>query len=96
MLAKDIMTTRVITVLEDTPVEDIARTLIKWRVSAVPVVDASDQLVGIVSEGDLIHRLESNTGSRDPWWLSGLLEPEEQARRYAKSRGHLADRKSGV
>ena len=49
MLAKDVMTTRVITVLEDTPVDEVVRTLLRWRISAVPVVDANDQMVGIVS-----------------------------------------------
>lgn len=35
MRAKDIMTTRVVTVVEDTPVEEIARTLLQHRISAV-------------------------------------------------------------
>ncbi len=90
MLAKDVMTTRVITVLEDTPVEEVVRTLLKWRISAVPVVDTNDQLVGMVSEGDLVHRADSGTHEGYSWWLSGILEPEQQAQRYAKVSGHLA------
>ena len=90
MLAKDVMTTRVITVQEDTPVDEIARTLLKFRVSAVPVVDSNDRMVGIVSEGDLVHRPESTENRDDSWWLSGLVEPEERAQRYAKVRGRLA------
>ena len=50
MLAEDVMTTRVITVVEDTPVEELVRTLLKWRISAVPVVDINERLVGVVSE----------------------------------------------
>ncbi len=89
MRAKDIMTTRVITVLEDTPVDEIARTLLEHRISAVPVIDTDDRLVGIVSEGDLIGRPEAE-GRDDSWWLSGMLNLEERAKKYAKSHGLLA------
>lgn len=90
MLAKDIMTTRVITVLDETPVEEVARTLLKWRISAVPVVDIKDRIVGIVSEGDLMFRAEPGSDSKDSGLASGHLEPGERAQRYAKRRGHLA------
>jgi CBS domain-containing protein len=89
MLAKDIMTTRVITVVDDTPVEELVRTLLKWKISAVPVVDANDRLVGIVSEGDLIHRADSGDHEEYSWWLSSIFDPEEQARKYVKARGRL-------
>jgi CBS domain-containing protein len=84
------MTTRVITVSADTPVDEVVQTLLKWRISAVPVVDATGQMVGIVSEGDLVRRAESGTETDDSWWLSGLLEPDERARRYAKACGLFA------
>jgi CBS domain-containing protein len=90
MIAKDVMTTRVITVVEDTPVEELVRTLLKWKISAVPVVDTDDRLVGIVSEGDLVHRADSGDREGYSWWLSAIVEPEERARRYAKARGRLA------
>jgi CBS domain-containing protein len=90
MLAKDVMTTRVITVLEDTPVEELVRTLLKWRISAVPVVDTYERLVGVVSEGDLVHRADSGDNEGYSWWLSGILDPEQQARQYAKTRGRFA------
>ena len=90
MLAKDIMTTRVITVVEDTPVEEIVRILLRWRISAVPVVDTNEQLVGLVSEGDLVHRADSDDHDGYSWWLAGLLDPELQAQKYTKARGRLA------
>lgn len=90
MLAKDIMTTRVVTVLEDTPVDEIVRTLLRWRISAVPVVTDDGELVGIVSEGDLVRRADSDGQTDASWWLSSLIAPEERARRYTKTRGLLA------
>lgn len=61
MRASDVMTTGVITIGLNTPVEEIARTLLSNRISAVPVVDDDGVLVGIVSEADLIHRVEIGT-----------------------------------
>jgi CBS-domain-containing membrane protein len=90
MLAKDVMTTKVITVSEDTPVEELVRTLLVWRISAVPIVDVNDQLVGMVSEGDLVHRVDSGVHEGYSWWLADMIEPEQRAQRYAKARGHLA------
>jgi len=50
------MTTQVVTVEPETPVEEIARTLLNGRISGVPVLDHDGALVGIVSEGDLMRR----------------------------------------
>jgi CBS domain-containing protein len=51
------MVSPVITVKPPTSVRELAETLVKQRISAVPVVDERGQLVGIVSEGDLLHRV---------------------------------------
>ena len=64
MNAQDVMTTSVIAVDPDTSVEDIAKRLVENRISAVPVVDPNDRVVGIVSEGDLMRRSESETEQR--------------------------------
>ncbi|MGI8450705.1 MAG: CBS domain-containing protein [Streptosporangiaceae bacterium] len=53
MKVGEIMTTRVITVGEDAPVPQIAAVLRENRISAVPVLDASGGVVGLVSEHDL-------------------------------------------
>ena len=67
MKAADVMATNVITVRLDTPVAKIAEVLLANRVSAVPVVNDKDALVGIVSEGDLIHRVECGTERHRSW-----------------------------
>jgi CBS-domain-containing membrane protein len=47
------------------------------RISAVPVVDVHERLVGIVSEGDLLHRVEIGTaGHKRAWWLSLFASDE--------------------
>ena len=90
MRAKDVMTPNVITVDENTPVEQIAQTLLRWRISAVPVLDDKDLLIGIVSEGDLVRRAESGTDRLPPWWLTAIADPEARATDYTKTHGHLA------
>ena len=67
MIAKDVMTTAILTVTPDTDVGDIARTLLEAHISAIPVIAADGTLVGIVSEGDLMHRAEAETRRRPSW-----------------------------
>lgn len=55
---RDVMTTDVAKVSEDTPYREIVDVLAARRVSAVPVVDSFTRVVGVVSEADLMHRLE--------------------------------------
>lgn len=90
MRAKDVMTKHIVTVSPETDVRTIARRLIERRISAVPVVDDSGRLVGLVSEGDLMRRRESGTERHASWWLRLLAGPEEQARQYTKSHGMKA------
>jgi CBS domain-containing protein len=52
--ASDIMTRDVVSVKPETTVEELARLLIKHKFSGVPVVDDQNNLVGIVTENDLI------------------------------------------
>ena len=54
--AKDIMTVDVITVKPETTVEELARLLIEHKISGVPVVDDNDQMIGVVTENDLIKK----------------------------------------
>jgi CBS domain-containing protein len=91
----DVMTTNVITVGPDTPVQDVAKLLSERSISGVPVVDAENRLVGIVSEGDLLHRVETGTERRAQrrrrsWWLDTIGSDEELARNYVKSHGRTA------
>lgn len=54
--AKDIMTTNVITVKPSTTIEELSQKLIEYNISGVPVVNDAGDLIGIVTENDLISR----------------------------------------
>lgn len=77
MLARDLMTTDVVTLSQDTPVKEIASLLVKHGISAAPVVDADGMAIGMVSEGDLIGRDDADRQARRDWWLTLLAEGEE-------------------
>lgn len=90
MNAADIMTTSVITVGPDTGVREIAELLLAKRISAVPVVDDEHRVLGIVSEGDLMRRLESDTGQRHSWWIENFFSESHDAEHYIKNHGRTA------
>jgi CBS-domain-containing membrane protein len=54
----DVMTRRVVTVTGETGYKQIVETLTSNAVSAVPVVDAGSHVVGVVSEADLLHKVD--------------------------------------
>ena len=58
MQASDIMTTKLVTATPDTQIDEIANLMMEHNVSGVPIVDDGGAVVGIVSEGDLLRRVE--------------------------------------
>ena len=79
MKAKDVMTTEVVYAGPETSVRAIAQTLLKRRISAVPVADDGGRVIGMVSEGDLMQRPESETERPRSWWLELIETPEDRA-----------------
>lgn len=67
--AEDIMTTPVAYVMDETPLQEVAKLLLRMKISATPVLDEGGHLVGIVSEGDLVRRRSGFSGDRRSWWL---------------------------
>ncbi|MPW19376.1 CBS domain-containing protein [Paraburkholderia sp. CNPSo 3157] len=91
MRALDIMTTPVVTATPDMTIHDAARLFVDNGISGMPVVDEDGKVIGIVSQRDLLHRVENGTGhGKRRWWLEFLLSsPREQAARYVKEHGHV-------
>jgi CBS-domain-containing membrane protein len=63
MQAKDVMTAKVVSVSKDTLIHEVVGLLLKYRISAVPVIGGTRQLVGMVSEGDLLWPDTPGSGS---------------------------------
>jgi len=77
MKAGDIMTTNVVSIGPDASAHAIALLLSKKGISAVPVVDERSVPLGMISEGDLMPRDESEREARRDWWLKALAEGED-------------------
>jgi CBS domain-containing protein len=90
MLARQIMSTPVVTVKPDATVVEIATSLSKRRISGVPVTTNEGQLLGIVSEGDLIRHTAIEADPKGKWWLASLAHPDDIARAYSKAHGRTA------
>jgi len=85
MRAKDVMSVEVVTVGPDDSVEHAAGLMLEHRVSGLPVVDEKDALLGIVTEGDLLHRVELR--SDEPWRRHPAAGREEAVAQYIKTHG---------
>ncbi len=82
-----LMTADVATVREDTPFHEIAGLLAARRVSAVPVVDADNRVLGVVSEADLLPKLEF---ADEPDAGAGLFERRAHRQARHKATGTIA------
>jgi CBS domain-containing protein len=87
MRAIDVMVRDVVSVHPDTDVADAVKLLAEHDVSALPVVDGEGNLLGILSEADLIHRVEIGTEKHRPWWLEAVTGASKLAEEFAKSHG---------
>ena len=87
MDASDVMVRKVVTIGPDDDVAAAVRLLVDHDISALPVVDAENHVLGLLSEGDLLHRAEDGTLKRRPWWVEALTPSSTLALDYAKSHG---------
>jgi CBS domain-containing protein len=87
MRAIDVMVRDVVTVRPDTDVAEAIKLMAEHDVSALPVLDNDGNLVGVLSEADLIHRAEIGTEKHRPWWLEAVTGATTLAAEFAKSHG---------
>jgi CBS-domain-containing membrane protein len=66
---RDVMTTRVVAVRQNATFKDMAALLTEYRVSAFPVLDDEEKVIGVVSEADLLSKeaLVADMGSQAAW-----------------------------
>jgi CBS domain-containing protein len=87
MKASEIMTKRVISIAPRASIAQAIRTMLKNRISGLPVVNRNGKLVGIISEGDLLHRQEIGTEIKRNAWLDAMFGPEQSANDYVRAHG---------
>jgi CBS domain-containing protein len=91
MKVGEIMTETVISVRPSDRVTDAVRMMLDNRISGLPVISDAGQLVGIISEGDLLRRIETGTTRKRPRWLEFLMSPGRLADEYAHTHGRRVD-----
>jgi len=90
MKAYEILTKDPVTVTPDTPVQKVAAILTENRISGLPVVTSEGELIGIISQSDLLHRPENGTERKWKWWLTLISNPDSLAREFTKTHGRTA------
>lgn len=58
MRARELMSTPVVTIHPEAPLKDLAELMVAHRVSGVPVVDRGGMLIGVVSESDVMEKID--------------------------------------
>ena len=91
MQVRDVMTANVISVSAQATILEAARTMLRNRVSGLPVVDGQGQLVGMVTEGDFLRRNEIGTERRRPKWLEFVLGPGRMAEDCVRAAGRKVE-----
>ena len=88
MKVKDVMTTTVLTVRTDTTLKDAAAMMAEHGISGLPVVDLGGQVVGVVSEGDILFK-EAGRAPKRPFVdrLLSLPPSEREAKLAAATVG---------
>jgi CBS-domain-containing membrane protein len=61
--------------------------MLKARISGLPVVDDRGKLVGVISEGDFLHRAEIGTERKYSPWYDALFGSGETATAYTRAHG---------
>ncbi|MFF7236692.1 CBS domain-containing protein [Streptomyces collinus] len=85
-LVRDVMDVPAASLREDMPYRDIARSLAREHAGALPVVDAEDHVVGVVSESDLLAEVAFEASGHRPGPIGRLRE----RRIHGRARGDLA------
>lgn len=89
MNAADVMTPDVITVQPDTPLDQVIALMLQHGISGMPVVDR-EVVVGIISEGDLLRRVELGTAKSRAHLLEVLADAGSLAAEYVRTHGRRA------
>ena len=87
MKAREVMTTELHTIGPEASIGQAVQLMLDHRISALPVVRANNELIGIISEGDLIRRIEIGTAPSSASWYGFFSSETALAAAYIKCHG---------
>jgi CBS domain-containing protein len=85
MQAQDVMTKPVISIGPDDTVARAIRVMLQNHISGLPVIDVTGCLVGMITEGDFLRRVETSTERKRPRWLEFLAGGGQLASEYVRT-----------
>jgi CBS domain-containing protein len=85
----DVMTRDVVSVGEKTTYRELVQTLAAKGISAVPVLNPAGRVAGVVSEADLLHKVEFAGAQEHPKGLGGLIRRAARVKSEADSAADL-------
>lgn len=91
MKAGDMMTTGAASVHPWDMIGEAVRAMVDYGVSGLPVIDADGKPVGMITERDLLQRIEIGTERKRPRWLELWMEPGDLAEDYARAHGRKVE-----
>ncbi|MEV4281374.1 CBS domain-containing protein [Actinoplanes xinjiangensis] len=83
----DVMTPDVVSAGPDTPYRDVVDLLIGRRINAVPIIDQDRRVIGMVSESDLLRKIEF-AGEDEPRWFERRRR-DQHHKAVARTAGEL-------
>jgi CBS domain-containing protein len=89
MKVSDLMTTDVVTTTPAAPLRDVARTLVEYGISGMPVCDDAGAVVGVISEGDILFKERGPVEPRGRFfgWLLDVPSNGELEKTTARTAG---------
>jgi CBS domain-containing protein len=91
MFVSDLMNTQIFSVGPDDSLAEAARIMLTRHVGGLPVME-SGRLIGIVTQGDLLRRVEIGTAERQQGWFKAFFMPASLANEYVHTHGrHVSD-----
>jgi len=87
MKAANLMTCKVLSISPDASILEAMQLMLLNGVSGLPVIDQRGSLVGIVTEGDFLRRVETGTEKERPKWLEIFMGPGRLADEYVRTHG---------
>lgn len=89
LTARQLMTQPAITVRDSDTIQFAIELMLGNGVSGLPVVGARGELVGMLTEGDLLRRAEIGTEKVRPHWLEFLIGPGKLADEYTHTHSQV-------
>ncbi|MEJ1977130.1 MAG: CBS domain-containing protein [Acetobacteraceae bacterium] len=87
MIVADLMTRQVLAIDPETPLVQAIHLMTEHKISGLPVVGQNGQVVGILTEGDLLRRVEIGTEEKAPGWLKSFFLAGREAENYVLRHG---------